>query len=204
MCILTVESHFTYFKVKETPQENEEHNTNDDENEDDVIIIGENTKYAPMRWRFPRTKNCPKVYCNKYFESRHATMQHYYKMHAKNDLLCEECDTLISMTGQHNMINHFQRKHPNSPIPMPNAASVASSETDATTAPQTSSNHPKSSDIPGYIDRIIELNEKITHHNEGPSILKPLTPITKRGRRRDHMRKLNSIKCANVSIKVDF
>lgn len=137
-----------------------------------------------MRWRFPsHTKNCPKVYCNKYFESRQATMQHYCKEHAKTDLLCEECDTLISMTGQHNMINHYQRKHPDSPIPMPNAASAASS-----LKSRKSTSRP--TDIPGYNDRFIELNQKVAHHNGGPSISKPNGPIT--DMHREQMKRINS------------
>lgn len=196
MCELTPKRCCMYFKVMETPQENQAHNTSDDKSDDDFVIIGENTKYEPMAWRFPRTRTCPKVYCNKYFESRHAAMQHYSKMHAKIDLLCEECNTLISMSGQHNMINHFQRKHPDSPIPMP-TVSVANSETGPTTSPTKSSNPAIS---PSYIDRIIELNKQITHHNTGPSVLKPVRPMPKKDRRSERMRQLNSMRHANVSL----
>lgn len=190
----------------------------DSENEDDFIILGENTKYPTKKWRFPNTNTCPKVYCNKYFESRHATMQHYYKMHAKNDLLCEECDTLISMTGQHNMINHFQRKHPNLPIPMPTSASVCNSETEMPKA-STSSKTSTPTDIPNYIDHIIEQNEQITRPDADQSIekakkinlrrehmmrLNRMKQEKKFGKRREDMLRLNKMKQANVSIKLFF
>lgn len=174
----------------------------DDGNEDNVVILGENTKYPPMKWRFPHTDTCPKVYCNKYFESRHATQLHYYKVHAKNDLLCKECDLLISMTGQNNMINHYQRKHPNLPIPMP-IASVSSSETEAHTPPK-STNPEISADKPSYIDRIIERNERITHHNADQSRLNPIPTAKRIDKRRNHMLKLNGIKKAKVSLKSVF
>lgn len=163
--------------------------------DDNIVLLGENTKYPTMKWRFPKTNNCPKVYCNKYFESQYATMQHYSKVHAKSDLLCEECDTLISMTGQHNMINHFQRKHPNSPIPMPTTvASVGSNETveKATTS--------KSIDVASQINHIIEMNEQITHHNEdGPSLLKPMEKTKKIDKRRENIMKINNMRRENVS-----
>lgn len=160
------------------------------EDEGDIVILGESTKYSPMRWRFPGTNNCPKVYCNKYFESRHATMQHYCKVHAKNDLLCEECNTLISMMGQHNLINHFQRKHPNSPIPMPNS-SVLPTESVATA--------PMSADAPNCIDQIDELNEQASPDNVDPPTIK----AKKIDRRRSqNTGKTNSIRFADVSINI--
>lgn len=155
-----------------------------------------------MKWRFPHTHTCPKVYCNKYFESRHATQLHYYKVHAKNDLLCKECDLLISMTGQNNMINHFQRKHPNLPIPMP-IASVSSNEKEAPTTSKPTS-PPMPTDIPNYIDGIIEQNERITHHNADQSRLNPITKAKRIDKRRNHMMKLNGIKKAKVSLKSVF
>lgn len=75
-----------------------------------------------MKWHFPSIIRCPKIYCNRWFESRYAARLHYCKEHAKNDLLCNVCNTLISMTAENNLINHFQRKHPNEPIPMPNSS----------------------------------------------------------------------------------
>lgn len=165
---------------KET-QEDASHKI-DDKNEHDIVILGENTKYAPIEWHFPRTNNCPKVYCNKYFESRHATMQHYCKVHAKNDLLCEECNSLISMTGQHNLINHFQRKHPHAPIPMP------------------TSSVPESTNAPIRIVQIDELNEQTPQLNADQSILQPTATAKKIDRRRNqNASKTNSITFAGVS-----
>lgn len=158
------------------------------EDEGDIVVLGESTKYSPMRWRFPGTNNCPKVYCNKYFESRHATMQHYCKVHAKNDLLCEECNTLISMTGQHNLINHFQRKHPNAPIPMP-TSSVPPTESEPTAL--------ESTDTPIRNDQIDELNEQTTQHNAD---LQPKKANKIDRRRSQSLNKTNSIKFADVSI----
>lgn len=180
-----------YFEKK--THENAAHNIGD-KDEPNIVILGENTKYSPMMWNFPRTNNCPKVYCNKYFESRHATMQHYCKMHAKNDLLCEECDTLISMTGQHNLINHFQRKHPNSPIPMP-TSSAPQNESDCT-APE-----PPAESIQ-IDDQSDELNEPPTlQHNADQSILPSTVKTAKITKRRvQNTGKKNSIRFVSVSI----
>lgn len=92
------------------------------DNTDEFVVLGEHTKYPPIKWRFPDTTHCPKVYCNRWFDSRYAARLHYCKDHAKNDLLCKICKTLISMTGENNLVNHYQRKHPSDPIPMPTSS----------------------------------------------------------------------------------
>lgn len=172
------------------------------ENADDIIILGENTPYTPMKWRFPNTNNCPKVYCNRWFENRYAARLHYCKEHAKNDLLCVECNTLISMTGQQNMVNHYQRKHPNTSIPMPNAsASVECADT-----------APDSTEVPICGDQMDESNEQTTQHSAKQSDLQPIDKqkkgynrraallFTRRSNRNE--KKNKSIKFIDVSIKI--
>lgn len=151
-----------------------------------------------MKWRFPNIDSCPKVYCNRWFESRYAAKVHYCKEHAKNDLLCTECDTLISMTGQLNMVNHYQRKHPDADIPMPSASAVVDMEVDAA---------PESTNLVCN-DQIAESNEQTTQHNASPSSSPPKRskpPYKKRGRlyftRRSNRsaKKNKSISFADVS-----
>lgn len=79
---------------------------------DDIIILGESTDFQPMCWQFPQTRKCPKDLCFLDFSSRAIAIKHYRERHAKFDLLCKECGVLISMSGAHNMTNHYKRKHP--------------------------------------------------------------------------------------------
>lgn len=123
---------------KESREKELNHIGNADEDEDkDIVLLGENTKYPTMKWRFPDTIKCPKVYCSWYFRFGHfrfgrtAAMKHYREVHAKNDLLCVECNALISMTSQNDLINHYEKKHPTALIPEPtNTAHTASESTD--------------------------------------------------------------------------
>lgn len=90
-----------------------------------------------MKWRFPDTIDCPKQYCTWQLNfdfsnvdvARNAAMAHYRKEHAKNDLLCVLCNTLISMSSQSNMIQHYGRKHPNARIPEPLPVPTTSKDT---------------------------------------------------------------------------
>lgn len=187
----------------ETSQENEAYNTSDDdENDNWIVTIGEHTDYEPIAWRFPHTDTCPKVYCKYNFGSRLAAKQHYCKMHAKTDLLCKECDRLISMTGpqhQNKMANHFLRNHQN--------ASVANGhvESDCTPPPPEKScdDAALSPDVhsSSSIDRMIDLSRRSTHHNSSdPSQLKESAkPNPNVDGLKEQMRKLDTLTQLNVS-----
>lgn len=81
--------------------------------EDDYVTIGHLTEYKIVNWRFPNTNICPRIFCSKPFENRAEAKQHYIKKHADYDMSCQECGVLIALSGAHNLLNHYNRKHPN-------------------------------------------------------------------------------------------
>lgn len=81
--------------------------------EDDYVKIGQLTEYKIVSWKFPNTNNCPRGFCGKKFENRAEAKQHYINKHADYDMSCQECGILIALSGAHNLLNHYNRKHPN-------------------------------------------------------------------------------------------
>lgn len=172
-----------------------------DEDEDDIIVLGENTKYPTMKWRFPDTVHCPKTYCSKYFSGwnspaicRKAAMLHYCKEHAKNDLLCIECNKLISMSSQHNLIQHYQRKHPSAPIPLPTTSMPSiSADTES-----------KSTDLPA--SSVTDQIDNNSTEQMNPANLQPInkSTIPNSMRRKRGGKQKKSITFADVSINTSF
>lgn len=80
--------------------------------DDDIVTLGEMTEYPILQWKFPQITHCPRMNCKRKFPNRDAAIDHYRAMHAKYDILCQECDLIISVSGAHNLMNHYKRKHP--------------------------------------------------------------------------------------------
>lgn len=70
------------------------------------------TEYQTMQWKFPQITHCPRLNCKQTFTSRNEAIRHYRTMHSIYDVLCQECEQIISLTGTHNLMNHYKRKHP--------------------------------------------------------------------------------------------
>lgn len=90
---------------------------NDDTTEDDIIILGQMTEYSTERWKFPDTTACPRTHCKKVFDTRAEAIRHFRNTHSLYDVLCKECNRLVSLSGGHNLLNHYKRSHPNVEIP---------------------------------------------------------------------------------------
>ncbi|XP_055296572.1 uncharacterized protein LOC129565582 isoform X2 [Sitodiplosis mosellana] len=100
----------------EVPFENGEAN-DDDISQDEVITLGEMTEYPTMRWHFPDTTACPRTNCKQKFNTRNEAFKHYRDQHSIWDVQCKECNILVSLSGAHNLINHYKRSHPNVDLP---------------------------------------------------------------------------------------
>lgn len=81
--------------------------------EDDIIVLGEMTEYPTEFWQFPDTANCPRIHCKIVFKSRADAIKHYREIHSLYDVLCKECNVVVSVSGAHNLVNHYKRIHPN-------------------------------------------------------------------------------------------
>lgn len=79
------------------------------------------TEYPTLRWRFPDTNACPRTNCKQKFKNRTDAIKHYRDIHSTYDVLCKECNVLVSLTGAHNLINHYKRIHPNADLPAKSA-----------------------------------------------------------------------------------
>lgn len=75
------------------------------------------TEYPTLRWQFPDTKSCPRTNCKQKFKTRAEAIKHYRDIHSNYDVLCKECNVLVSLTGAHNLINHYKRIHPSADLP---------------------------------------------------------------------------------------
>lgn len=70
----------------------QENDNDDSDASDDMVILGGGSYYKEMKWRFPQTKQCPHIRCNKTFPSRALAIQHYREEHAKDFTFCVACD----------------------------------------------------------------------------------------------------------------
>lgn len=69
------------------------------------------------QWAFPkRLKKCPTLNCSAKFQSRSQAACHYQKHHS-NAVVCTICDKPISANGLQNVVQHYNRIHPNDDIP---------------------------------------------------------------------------------------
>lgn len=83
-----------------------------------MITLGELTEYSNTQWKFPDTTRCPLRSCKLKLRSRKKAIEHYRKKHADHAVLCELCNVpLMLMLGTHHLNGHFQRKHPEEPLP---------------------------------------------------------------------------------------
>lgn len=86
--------------------------------EDDLIALGELTEYPTFQWKFPQITSCPRSHCKEKYSNRDAAIAHYRDVHAKYDVLCNDCNSIVSVSSSHNLIHHYKRKHPNIEPPM--------------------------------------------------------------------------------------
>lgn len=86
--------------------------------EDDLITIGELTEYPTVQWKFPETTHCPRSHCKQKYKSRAENIAHYRDVHAKYDVICNECNILVSVSSSHNLLNHYKRKHSDIELPL--------------------------------------------------------------------------------------
>ncbi|XP_031628123.1 uncharacterized protein LOC116343934 isoform X2 [Contarinia nasturtii] len=98
-------------------QTDEESPENDDVVVNDIITLGELTEYPKMSWKFPEIKSCPRTNCKQKFETRGEAINHYRENHSQYDVLCQVCNILVSLSGSHNLMNHYKRKHPDAEMP---------------------------------------------------------------------------------------
>lgn len=78
---------------------------------DEFVTLGEFTEYPTIQWRFPQITSCPRKNCKEKFNNRAETIAHYREVHAKYDVLCNECNTIVAVSGSQNMLNHYKRRH---------------------------------------------------------------------------------------------
>lgn len=76
------------------------------------------TEYPTIQWTFPQITQCPKANCKHKCLNRDDAIDHYRMAHAKYDMLCHECDQIISLSGAHNLMNHYKRRHPGVELPV--------------------------------------------------------------------------------------
>lgn len=145
-----------------------------DNNENDSILVGEKTDYPPKLYCFPSgTKKCPKIHCFQKFLDRQSMINHYRMKHAQHDILCPECDTLITVSSHHYLKSHFNRKHPNCALPL--------KKTEFTS--QVTENDGKTNDCQTKLDATLRVNVDHVEQSETErlprcnfrSIQKPMT-----------------------------
>lgn len=81
---------------------------------DDLIILtGLDTQ---AEWHLPKKlKRCPVPNCS-IKADRRTLVLHYRKFHF-NAIVCTICEKPVSATSPHNVIHHYERKHPAEEIP---------------------------------------------------------------------------------------
>lgn len=163
---------------------------------DDLILLGEDTDYPQMEWRFPDINGCPKMYCTAIFDDRFFAMAHYRVVHAKTDLLCLECNTLISMNNPDDLIRHYERKHPSAPAPLPKTTTTTAS------APATS----VSAEVPVSCNQVDDSNKPTPDNQTNRRDLPPSNKRKGNLKRSDRIanKKKKSITFADVRISLCF
>ncbi|XP_055296597.1 zinc finger protein 271-like [Sitodiplosis mosellana] len=110
-------------KDERTESETYSEAENEDSNVDDLITL--NGCGHITQWQFPRNqKHCPSHTCCEVFKSRSAAISHYQEKHADHSILCSICNKPIALSvtngryhSRHNILNHYERMHPNTKVP---------------------------------------------------------------------------------------
>lgn len=77
---------------------------------DDCVVLGRQSKYKNINWKFPQTTKCPLDACRISCSSRNVAIKHFLNNHADTTTMCTVCDTLLSVQE---IEKHCMAYHPN-------------------------------------------------------------------------------------------